>query len=146
MGEASKLTTAEIAKDRRLKSIYKMSLDEYNEKLAGQKFKCVLCGRPFTGEGKYTAYVDHDHKCCPRRRKQFCGKCNRGLLCYICNKWAVGLIEKMQKLGVDFDKALQYIKDWHTTIEAKGGYEEKGTTKRLQKKQKGIRRRNVTVS
>lgn len=137
------MTTAERAKDRRLQAIYKTTLVEQDEKLAQQKWKCPLCGRPFTGFNKFTAYQDHDHKCCPRRKKTFCGKCNRGLLCFVCNKWAIGLMEKFsanKEFPTDFEKAIQYIKNWNEVITAKGGYaKEEKTTKRVPKKQKSVR-------
>lgn len=135
------MTTAERAKDKRLQAIYKTTLDAHNKQLEQQKWKCLICGRPFTGLGKFTAYQDHDHRCCPRRKKTFCGKCNRGLLCYICNKWVLGLIEKMRAMREfppDFKKALQYVDDWTGVITAKGGYAKEETTKRLRKKQKSI--------
>lgn len=124
------MTTAEKAKDKRLQAIYKTTLTEQNKKLEEQKWKCPICDRPFTGLEKYTAYQDHDHRCCARRKKTFCGKCNRGLLCYICNKWVIGLIEKMRGMETyppDFTRALAYIEQWTGVIQAKGGYAKEET-------------------
>lgn len=131
-----KRTSAQVARDKRLKSTYNSSLDEYDAKLAKQGNKCAICERPFP---KFMAYQDHDHDCCPRKLKKFCGKCNRGLLCFLCNKYAVGLVEKLSKQGIDFAKVLAYLKVWHRVVAAKGGYEKKTKTSgRVPKKQKSV--------
>lgn len=46
--------------------------------LEAQDGHCYLC--PSTEDLE----VDHDHKCCPRRKKT-CGKCVRKILCHACN-------------------------------------------------------------
>jgi hypothetical protein len=112
------VTKAEAAKDRRLKSIFNSSLEQFMEKMREQNFCCAICERPFaTGANPnhefnkevYGAFQDHDHACCPRRLHKFCGKCNRGLLCYTCNKFVVGIIEKMK---IPADRLLAYIQKW----------------------------------
>lgn len=142
LGEVRKLTTAEVARDRRLRDIYKMSLEEFNAKMKEQGNACVLCGRPFP---EFQPYQDHDHNCCAAGRKvqrKYCGKCNRGLLCFLCNKYAIGLMEKMNppnsKYVMDFVKAVAYLKSWTEIIKSKGGYEPKAKAKRSSKKQKGV--------
>lgn len=142
MGEVRKLTTAEIARDRRLKSIYGMSLEDFNKKMEEQNSACVLCKRPFS---QFQPYQDHDHKCCPPGRKvqrKYCGKCNRGLLCFLCNKYAIGLMEKVNtstsKYQIDFVKAVAYLAEWTTVIKSKGGYEPKTKAKRPSKSKKGV--------
>jgi len=109
-------------KDKRLQKIYNRSLEDYNRQLAEQGNACAICGRSFS---QFQAYNDHDHKCCPRRLKEFCGKCNRGILCYLCNKYAVGLIEWMRKMGIPFKKIVEYVDFWDAEIKRKGGYESK---------------------
>lgn len=46
--------------------------------------KCYLCGGDLSLE---KAVIDHDHRCCPRRRNQSfsCPDCRRGLACNPCN-------------------------------------------------------------
>jgi hypothetical protein len=143
LGQTRKLTTAEAARDRRLRDIYKMSLEEFEAKKVEQDNKCVLCGRPFS---EFQPYQDHDHNCCAPGRKlqrKYCGKCNRSLLCFLCNKYAIGLMEKMNKSNskykIDFVKAVEYLKSWTEKIKAKGGYEPKTKAKRPSKKQKSVR-------
>lgn len=137
------LATKDALKDRRLRDIYKMSLEEYNQRLADQGNKCILCSRPFP---EFQSYLDHDHFCCAVGRKvqkKYCGKCNRGLLCFLCNKYAIGLMEKMNppnsKYKMDFIKAVEYLKGWTEVIKSKGGYVPKEKkTKRSSKKQKSV--------
>lgn len=44
---------------------------------------CAILGCRATGKTRRLA-VDHDHKCCPGRTS--CGKCIRGLLCFVHNE------------------------------------------------------------
>lgn len=57
---------------------YNISILEYNEMLASQECKCIVCGVE-----SFILSVDHDHSCCPGPNS--CGKCIRGLLCKKCN-------------------------------------------------------------
>jgi len=100
------LTTSEEAKDKRLKKIYKKSLAEFNAQVEEQDGGCAICGRSFV---EFTAFQDHDHRCCPRKLKEYCGKCCRGVLCFLCNKFVVGIVER-QKVPVD--KLLEYVNKW----------------------------------
>ena len=108
------MTSSERAQDARLRKIYKKTLAQKTEEIALQDGRCAICRRPFPPlkdkNGKtFTPYQDHDHKCCPRRLKVFCGKCNRGFLCYQCNKWVVGVFERM---NVPLDRFVAYMKKW----------------------------------
>jgi Recombination endonuclease VII len=122
------MTKSEAAQDARLRRIYKKTLEDKNREIAFQGGGCAICGRPYP---RYRLNQDHDHACCKRPRGKrgntatFCGKCNRGWLCYLCNKWAIGALEYMAKVGIDPLKAIKYLKDWHIVIVAKGGYESK---------------------
>lgn len=66
----------------------KMSKEEYYELWDRQGGVCAICGEEETiidssGKRRRLA-VDHDHACCYKKRDT-CGKCNRGLLCNRCN-------------------------------------------------------------
>ena len=123
------MTASEKAKEKRLQTIYKKSLAEFNKQLEEQKYRCACCSRPFPplkdAKGKsFTPFNDHDHKCCPRRLKNYCGRCSRGLLCFICNKYVVGVLEKQ---NVDIDKVSAYLKKWKAILTERGCYaKEKG--------------------
>src|SRR5216683_6725828 len=111
------MTSKERAQDKRLRDVYKSSLEERNSKLVSQKYCCAICERPFIKSASslewdkefYTSFYDHYHGCCPRRLKKFCGLCNRGILCYICNKFVVGALE-MKK--IDHNKLATYLNKW----------------------------------
>lgn len=81
--------------------MYKISVKEFDAKLAEQDGHCALCENQHDTNG-YRLHVDHDHKCCDTRgRKATCGKCNRGLLCGVCNR-KLGFLEKFL---LEFEKA-----------------------------------------
>lgn len=63
---------------------YGLTPDSFAEMLAAQGGRCASCSDPLV-TGK--VHVDHDHACCPARRKatRMCGNCVRGLLCPGCN-------------------------------------------------------------
>jgi hypothetical protein len=112
------LTPQERAKDKRLRTTFNSSLEKFNAKMEEQGYCCAICQRPFvaganpTGEFKkevYSAFFDHAHRCCPRRLKKFCGRCCRGILCFTCNKFVVGVLEKLK---IDIDRLYAYIKKW----------------------------------
>ena len=108
------MTASEKAADARLRKIYKKTLADKQREIAAQGGGCAICGRPFpplrTKDGKtFTAYQDHDHKCCPRRLKVFCGKCCRGWLCFQCNKFCVGVFERMT---MPLEKFYAYMRKW----------------------------------
>jgi hypothetical protein len=136
------LTSAERAKDKRLQKTYKITLEQHNDQLKEQNYECEICGRPFPPKkdekGKsFTAFQDHLHTCCPRRLKEFCGKCNRGLLCFLCNKYLVGVVEK-QNLPVD--KLLEYLIKWEKVLRERGAYEPKLPIKKIRKRKRKAKR------
>jgi hypothetical protein len=59
---------------------YKVTPEAYNKQLAEQEGHCALCSAT---HGKKRLHQDHDHKCCNTKRT--CGKCNRGIICQVCN-------------------------------------------------------------
>jgi Recombination endonuclease VII len=129
------MTSAERAKDQRLQKIYKITLEEQNANKASQNNACACCGRDFD---HYTAFQDHLHKCCPRRLKEFCGKCNRGLLCYTCNKFVVGILERGQPLPplALLARLVAYFEKWEPILKAKGCYDEKPKVKATVRRKK----------
>jgi hypothetical protein len=128
MGEVGKLNSREKAQDLRLRRIYKKTLADKTAEIAAQGGGCAICGRPYP---RYILSQDHDHNCCERPRGKkgntavFCGKCNRGWLCYLCNRWAIGSMEYMEKVNIPILKAIEYLKSWHQKIVERGGYEPK---------------------
>lgn len=81
----SKYTTDSRWKSK-LKTAFKMSVEEYFRRLAEQKGVCAVC---YKDSGDRRLCVDHDHACCPGDNS--CGKCIRGLLCSNCNT-ALGMV------------------------------------------------------
>lgn len=71
-----------------LKSMYGISIQDYDALLLTQNLQCAICGSDSPGSGHIYFCVDHDHACCPGKKS--CGACVRGLLCGGCNK-ALGL-------------------------------------------------------
>ena len=141
VGQTPKLSTKDRAKAKRLMDTYQQTLEEHNAKRTEQKNACAICRRPFS---QYQAYQDHDHKCCSRPRKKegrYCGKCNRGLLCFLCNKKAVAWLEQLAKWGIDIEAVLEYIRHWTREITLKGGYAPKAEPKR--KKSRVARQQKV---
>jgi len=59
-----------------------LTIEQFDEMLARQGGCCAICRRDAPG-GKGRWHVDHDHRCCGRKRA--CPKCVRGLLCFNCN-------------------------------------------------------------
>jgi hypothetical protein len=79
----------------RIPKLYGITVQEYDDLLEGQDFKCALCKRDksFNRRG-YALAIDHDHDT---------GKI-RGLLCSVCNR----LLSKSR--GLDFfERAVEYL-------------------------------------
>lgn len=64
-----------------LKHMYNITLQEYNNILKSQEYKCAICSINHSERTQF--HVDHDHSCCEGKRS--CGDCIRGLLCPQCN-------------------------------------------------------------
>ncbi len=75
---------AESRRRNHLKSLYNMTLEEYDEMYEKQNGVCAICGR--INENGKRLYVDHNHKT---------GKI-RALLCNACNT-SLGLLEEDKK-------------------------------------------------
>ena len=136
------MTKSEQAQDARLRRIYKKTLKDKIEEIEDQGGGCAICGRPYP---QYRLNQDHDHACCKRPRGKkgntavFCGKCNRGWLCYLCNKWAIGGLEFMEEVNLPAEKAVLYLAMWHERIVARGGYEPKEESPKLRKTKSRVR-------
>jgi hypothetical protein len=89
---------------------HKMTVEEYNRCLEEQDNVCALCHQPErakdprTGKIKRLA-VDHDHRCC--HGKNSCGRCNRGLVCRICNEALIKIDQDQSWL----QRVLKYLKE-----------------------------------
>lgn len=68
----------------RYRNLYGITLERYNALLESQGGGCAICGN-VPAAGAQRLAVDHDHRCCPSRKKS-CGECVRGLLCGRCNR------------------------------------------------------------
>ena len=66
----------------RIQATYSITRDDYEAILAAQGGKCAICHRVLT---RKNYCVDHDHSCCPGPTS--CGKCVRGLICSVDNKY-----------------------------------------------------------
>ena len=82
-------------RSRRLKSLYGVTLAEYEELAAYQDWVCWICGKNEVGkDGRL--HVDHDHKT---------GKV-RGLLCLRCNSGIGSFLESSELL----QRAIEYLR------------------------------------
>lgn len=70
--------TKEIHRSTRLKSIYGISIEKYNEMYELQDGKCAICGDSKPNKGREGLVVDHCHNQ-GHIRKLLCCKCNTGL-------------------------------------------------------------------
>ena len=82
---------------------YSLSEEKYSELLDSQGGCCAICLTPAT-KFKKRLHVDHDHNCCPSGHS--CGKCIRGLLCPICNRF-LAYVESDLRL-----KAMAYLEKY----------------------------------
>jgi hypothetical protein len=106
----------EYLRRKALKELYKTTIEWYDSKLKEQKGHCALCESAQQSSCGKRLSVDHDHGHCLGKRA--CGKCNRGLLCFNCNK-KLGMLEIFMRESKEFgivpkegkwlDKALAYL-------------------------------------
>lgn len=59
---------------------YRLSMSAYENMLCEQNGCCYICHKLVPGN----MYIDHDHNCCPEKKRS-CGYCIRALLCGSCN-------------------------------------------------------------
>lgn len=91
---------ARCDRNMRLQRQYGITVDQFDAMLVRQNGGCAICERTQIA----TLHVDHDHACCPTRKKS-CGKCLRGLLCEDCNR-ALGMFQDSPRLLV---AAMSYL-------------------------------------
>ena len=134
------MTSSDKVKDRRLRAIYNTTLEAQTAQKAEQNNACAICDRPFP---PFKMFQDHEHRCCPRKLKAYCGKCNRGLLCFQCNKYLIGVIERMM-LNEDYplnpQRFVDYLSKWTAVLTERGCYEPKPkkASSKVPRKQKGL--------
>jgi hypothetical protein len=102
-----------VASGKHKAYIYGITAEELYKMLESQEGKCAICRRQiqFGGHSRNSACVDHDHKCCPRVGAGIahtCGKCNRSLLCLLCNT-AVGMLLEDHQIA---QRAVEYLRRW----------------------------------
>lgn len=85
-----------------LQSLYKMTLEQFEEIVLRQEGKCKLCRR-----SDLALVIDHDHRCCPG--KYTCGQCIRGVICNSCN----GMIGHIEHNGIDLVGLTGYMEGRH---------------------------------
>jgi hypothetical protein len=84
---------ADKARERRLQTLYGMTIDDYDALFAFQGGTCAICDKP---PGATRLAVDHDHI------SRIC----RGLLCYVCNNKRVG----RERFPGVFDRVAAYLR------------------------------------
>lgn len=80
---------------------YGITLEQYNEMLKSQDYRCAICGTDNPG-GRGAFHVDHNH---------ITGKV-RGLLCSSCNH-AIGLLKVDEHGSFNTRKATEYINKYN---------------------------------
>jgi hypothetical protein len=82
-------------KDYQLQYSYGITIDDYEDMLKSQDYKCEICGDVF-GDGQYNGpCVDHDHST----------GAVRGLLCHACNHG----LGKFKDSVIKLSKAIIYL-------------------------------------
>lgn len=88
-----------------LKCQFGINARDYEALLDAQDGTCALCSQTCS-TGKRLA-IDHDHACCPGKKS--CGQCIRGLLCFRCNCYLVGMYEKLPSSLQDWPRLNAYL-------------------------------------
>lgn len=92
--------TPDYKKESFIKSVYGITLKDYDDMFKKQGGVCFICGQKETRKNKYTGvcrlHIDHDHKT---------GKV-RGLLCHSCNFGISAFMDSAQLL----ERAIEYLR------------------------------------
>lgn len=89
---------------RRELAKFNLTIEQYEELLIKQDYKCAICRSANPGRGRKRFCVDHDHSCCDTRSAS-CGECVRGLLCGPCNTSLGQLQDNIETL----ERAIGYL-------------------------------------
>ena len=87
-----------------LRRHFKMTGEEFAERMAEQGDKCAACRDTFVKRPQ----VDHDHSCCPGSQNT-CGECVRDLLCHRCNSTLGHAQDSIERLYA----LITYLKKWN---------------------------------
>ena len=98
-------TDAQYTRRAKIKLKYKLTLDDYDNMLKAQDYKCAICNIHYS-EFKQALCIDHNRTCCPTDIT--CGNCIRGLLCSQCNIGIGGLRDNEQYIL----SALDYVRKY----------------------------------
>lgn len=85
------------ARNKRIKKIYGLTPEQYDEKLRNQGGGCAICLKPYNSGRRLS--VDHDHQT----------GMVRGLLCTSCNT-RLGMIEAVKQMRFRIRPFLRYLK------------------------------------
>lgn len=99
---------------------YGITQEQFEAIFEAQGRRCKICSRTEPeGKGASGWHLDHDHACCPARKRS-CGKCIRGILCSNCN---VGIGNLMDDPAI-VRAALDYL----VAYQARRGAEDHGNS------------------
>jgi hypothetical protein len=90
----------------KLKSMFGITLDQYNEMLNSQNGVCKICGKPSTKKQRRGKNCEETPECLSVDHDHITGKI-RGLLCYKCNTG----IGKFDDDPIMLQKAADYIRE-----------------------------------
>ncbi len=98
------MTPQEKKKNAHLIDKYGITLDQYNQRLKDQDYKCAMCSKP-ASECKRALHVDHNHGKSKRVRGLVCFYCNRELIRRHSLKTATLLYQYMLR----FESEVQHV-------------------------------------
>lgn len=96
----------ELRKKWYISGQYGLTMTEYNDFINAHDNRCAIC----RATSVRALHVDHDHTHHPgefRRgsnQSKACPECIRGMLCGVCNRYLLPLLEKLPHLQTDFIK------------------------------------------
>jgi len=86
----------EYVKNEVLKVRYGLTIEDFNNLLKKQDYKCAICGEPLDLSSRFKVHIEHNHKT---------GKV-RGIVCNKCNQGLGGFRDNIEYL----QKAIEYLK------------------------------------
>lgn len=88
---------------------YGITIEDFRKMVDEQGGRCAICGTDEPGGRHKQWQIDHDHACCDGNKS--CGKCVRGVLCFLCNA-AIGY---MKDDPVALESAARYLRERSST-------------------------------